>query len=145
MKSYLLGLICIALMLVFSCETEPFHEKKTINKFYSNFVEFQNAVNLLDKDTLLHSAWGKVISTSELRGARKTLEKLHVDSVYVFSGGCNMNILQKQYDFYAIEAGEKRIHFTKNRCDSLNSKKGYSKRETNAIVIGLGDFWSLWY
>ncbi len=79
------------------------------------------------------------------KSVRTQLNELGILNVYIFSWGASRGIRQRQFNLTTNWRAENPIHITFNSLDSIETVKGFYRKDENANEIwGLGNHWSLW-
>lgn len=137
-------LILFLQLTIFSCK-RVFDEKLAKKHFYTNKESFQRLVDNLDTNSLRYSHIGQFISSDIAPVDKKATNELSIDSIHFFAGGCNKLKRELHYEFICNSINGKNVHYVINHCDTINQKVNYRKEEKGYVIIGLGDFWYLWY
>lgn len=131
-------------IIAFSCN-KLFDEKFAIKHFVSNRESFQYLVNNLDTNSVRYSHIGDFVPVSAAPVDKNIVNNLLIDSIHFFAGGCNKLARELHYEFICNNINGKNVHYVKNNCDTINQAINYRKEEERYVVIGLGNFWYLWY
>ena len=137
--------ILILLPIIFIACSQSSKQDSEIFDFYKeNMPKLDSIVDYLDSNRRFSNLFGKGLSSTQVN--YYLLDQLGIDSIYFNSGGCNMNIRQKQYSFTFTKNEFHNIVLSKNRCAGFISHTGakYRDLDNGLKTVGLGWDWYYW-
>ena len=142
MKLFSILLILFGLTLS-SCSVTESDINGYIDRFYNNKSDFDRIITSVSTNGTITSRIGYFINKNDLdEDTQVILSKLDITDLSTSSSDCKGIA---QYELEADWTTKVHIYFTKDKCDYVETKRGFRKQASEYIeVYGLGDNWLMW-
>jgi hypothetical protein len=124
------------------CSSYKINSNDLIAEFNENRQDLSDLLKILKRDRLTYES-GILLSKDTFNSViTKKFEKLGLTKVWVFTWHC---FEDSQFDFTTNWGNKSSIHLYYNTCDSVETVKGFYRKDKNANEIwGMGNNWTIW-